>query len=110
MTPSRGSPRPRRRRRWGPARWRAARCGRAARSLAALPDLAGTLRRRWDGRPVSYEGPLGRFPQLRLPVVLNAAPPPLLLAAIGPKTLALAGRCYDGVVLHPLLTPAAARR
>ena len=31
-------------------------------------------------------------------------PPPMLLAAIGPKTLALAGQHFDGVVLHPFLT------
>ena len=92
------------------ASWRWAAYGQPAPTLAALADIAGILRRLWDGQTVSYEGPLGRFPQLRLPVVLDAAPPPLLLAAIGPKTLALAGRCYDGVVLHPLLTPAAVRR
>jgi probable F420-dependent oxidoreductase len=92
------------------ASWRWAAYGQPAPTLAALADIAGILRRLWDGQTVEYEGPLGRFPQLRLPVVLDAAPPPLLLAAIGPKTLALAGRCYDGVVLHPLLTPAAVRR
>jgi alkanesulfonate monooxygenase SsuD/methylene tetrahydromethanopterin reductase-like flavin-dependent oxidoreductase (luciferase family) len=30
----------------------------------------------------------------------------MIMAAIGPKTLALAGRHFDGVVLHPLLTTA----
>jgi 5,10-methylenetetrahydromethanopterin reductase len=92
------------------ASWRWAAYGQPAPTLAALADIAGLLRRLWDGQTVEYEGPLGRFPQLRLPVVLDAAPPELLLAAIGPKTLALAGRCYDGVILHPLLTPAAVRR
>jgi probable F420-dependent oxidoreductase len=92
------------------ASWRWAAYGQPAPTLAALEDIAGLLRRLWDGQTVEYDGPLGRFPQLRLPVVLDAAPPPLLLAAIGPKTLALAGRCYDGVILHPLLTPGAVRR
>lgn len=92
------------------ASWRWAAYGQPAPTLAALADIAGILRRLWDGQTVEYDGPLGRFPQLRLPVVLDAPPPPLLLAAIGPKTLALAGRCYDGVVLHPLLTPEAVRR
>jgi 5,10-methylenetetrahydromethanopterin reductase len=92
------------------ASWRWAAYGQPAPTLAALADIAGILRRLWDGQTVEYEGPLGWFPQLRLPVVLDAPPPPLLLAAIGPKTLALAGRCYDGVILHPLLTPAAVRR
>ncbi len=38
---------------------------------------------------------------------MNESPrnaPPLLLGAVGPKTLALAGRHYDGVLLHPFLT------
>jgi alkanesulfonate monooxygenase SsuD/methylene tetrahydromethanopterin reductase-like flavin-dependent oxidoreductase (luciferase family) len=34
----------------------------------------------------------------------------LLLAAVGPKTLALAGRAFDGVILHPFLTPDAVAR
>src|ERR1700728_1450529 len=92
------------------ASWRLAAYGQPSPTLAALEDMSGLLCRLWVGQTVEYDGPLGRFPQLRLPVVLAAAPPPLLLAAIGPKTLALAGRCYDGVVLHPLLTPAAVRR
>jgi 5,10-methylenetetrahydromethanopterin reductase len=92
------------------ASWRWAAYGQPAPTLAALADIAGVLRRLWDGHTVEYDGPLGRFPQLRLPVVLDAEPPQLLLAAIGPKTIALAGRCYDGVILHPLLTPEAVRR
>ncbi|MEZ5501247.1 MAG: LLM class flavin-dependent oxidoreductase [Halioglobus sp.] len=31
-------------------------------------------------------------------------PPPMLLGAMGPRALALAGRYYDGVLLHPFLT------
>src|ERR1700722_15332125 len=92
------------------ASWRWAAYGQPAPTLAALADIAGILRRLWDRQTVSYEGPLGRFPQLRLPVVLDAAPPPLLLAAIGQKTLALAGRCYDCVILHPLSSPGEVRR
>jgi probable F420-dependent oxidoreductase len=91
------------------AAWRWIAYGVPSPTLAALADIASILRRLWAGQTVDYDGPLGRFPQLRLPVVLPA-PPPLLLAAIGPKTIALAGRCYDGVILHPLLTPEAVRR
>src|SRR3546814_8738804 len=29
------------------------------------------------------------------------SPPPVILGAVGPKTLALAGAHFDGVVLHP---------
>jgi probable F420-dependent oxidoreductase len=87
------------------ASWRWAAYGQPSPTLAALADIADVLRQLWEGQTVTYHGPLGELPLLRLPVVLDAAPPPLLLAAIGPKTLALAGRSYDGVILHPLLTP-----
>jgi 5,10-methylenetetrahydromethanopterin reductase len=92
------------------AQWRWTAYGAPSPTLAALADAAGILRRLWRGETVGYDGPLGRFPELRLPVVLPVEPPPLLLAAIGPKTIAAAGRHYDGVILHPLLTPDAVRR
>ncbi|MCU1615631.1 MAG: family class F420-dependent oxidoreductase [Frankiales bacterium] len=89
-------------------RWRA--YGVPSPGLRALADLTDVLRRLWDGRTVAYDGPLGSFPSLRLPVVLDGAPPPLLLAAVGPRTIALAGSHYDGVILHPVLTPEAVGR
>jgi 5,10-methylenetetrahydromethanopterin reductase len=92
------------------AQWRWTAYGAPSPTLLALADAADVLRRLWRGETVAYEGPLGRFPQLRLPVVLPVEPPPLLLAAVGPKTIAVAGRHYDGVILHPLLTPDAVRR
>src|SRR5690606_125340 len=92
------------------ADWRWKAYGTASPTLGMLGDIADILRRLWNGETVSYEGPLGDFPSLRLPVRLDLAPPPMLLAAVGPKTIALAGRCYDGVILHPFLTPEAVRR
>lgn len=89
-------------------RWRA--YGVAAPTLASLRDSAGLLRRLWAGETVAYSGPLGTFPELRLAQRADVAPPPLLLAAVGPKTVALAGEAYDGVILHPFLTPAAVGR
>jgi probable F420-dependent oxidoreductase len=59
---------------------------------------------------VSYDGPLGRFPELRAVTTSDAPPPALALAAIGPRTLALAGELYDVVILHPLLTTEAIAR
>jgi probable F420-dependent oxidoreductase len=44
---------------------------------------------------------------LRLAQRADLAPPELLLAAVGPKTLQLAGASFDGVLLHPFLTPEA---
>ncbi len=89
-------------------RWRA--YGVPAPTLASLADTAVVLRDLWAGRTVHYEGPAGSFPDLRLAQRAAVAAPPLLLAAVGPKTLAVAGRAYDGVILHPFLTPDAVAR
>jgi 5,10-methylenetetrahydromethanopterin reductase len=70
-------------------------------------DIVGRLCR---GEKVTYDGPAGRFRSLRLGDLPAVAPPPILLAAIGPKTLALAGRHFDGVILHPFLTVDAVER
>src|SRR5271155_4560141 len=71
---------------------------------AAMADYAKILRSLWAGETVDYEGPAGRYPNMRMPELPEVAPP-MILAAIGPKTLALAGQHFDGAVLHPFLTP-----
>jgi probable F420-dependent oxidoreductase len=71
---------------------------------AAMADYARILRSLWVGETVNYDGPAGRYPNMRMPEIPEV-PPPLILAAIGPKTLALAGQHFDGAVLHPFLTP-----
>ncbi|HEX3705860.1 MAG TPA: TIGR03857 family LLM class F420-dependent oxidoreductase [Mycobacteriales bacterium] len=75
-----------------------------------LIDSADMLRRLCRGEKVSYDGPAGTFPSLRLADLPDAPVPPLVLAAIGPKTLELAGAHFDGVLLHPFLTPDAVGR
>lgn len=75
-----------------------------------MADTADIVRRLCRGERVTYDGPAGRFPHLRLGDLPDAEPPPIILAAIGPKTLALAGRSFDGVLLHPFLTVDAVRR
>jgi 5,10-methylenetetrahydromethanopterin reductase len=92
------------------ARWRWQAYGSPPPTLASLGDTAQILRRLWAGETVHYVGPAGSFPELRLAQRVDVAPPPVLLAAVGPKTLALAGRCFDGVILHPFLTPEAVGR
>jgi probable F420-dependent oxidoreductase len=91
-----------------PPLWRA--FGLPQMTNAVLTDSARMLRELCRGEKVSYDGPAGRFPALRLGDLPNAQPPPILLAAIGPKSLALAGRHFDGVILHPFLTPEAVAR
>jgi probable F420-dependent oxidoreductase len=77
---------------------------------ASIVDHADIFRRLCSGEKVRYEGPAGTYPSLRLIDVPNQPVPPLVFAAIGPKGLELAGRHFDGVLLHPFLTPAAVRR
>jgi 5,10-methylenetetrahydromethanopterin reductase len=86
------------------AAWRWRDYGEPMPTLGSLGDVAQILHRLWAGETVSYEGPAGRFPRLRLPQRPETEPPPVLLAAVGPKTLALAGERFDGVILHPFLT------
>jgi 5,10-methylenetetrahydromethanopterin reductase len=89
-------------------RWRA--YGVEPPTLRTMIDTADILRRLWAGQTVSYDGPAGRFPSLRLAQRPDVPPPPLLLAAVGPKTIAAAGQHFDGVILHPFLTVDAVRR
>lgn len=91
------------------AAWRWEGYGVPAPTLASMRDTAMLLRRLWTGEVISYEGPAGKFPSIRLPQITGITPPPLFLAAIGPKTLALAGEAYDGAILHPFLTVEAVR-
>jgi 5,10-methylenetetrahydromethanopterin reductase len=90
--------------------WRWNAYGVTPPTLASMADTAGILRRLWAGETVSYHGPAGHFPSLRLPQRPSVAPPPLLLAAVGPRTVELAGSDFDGVILHPFLTPEAVGR
>jgi probable F420-dependent oxidoreductase len=77
---------------------------------ASIVDHADIFRRLCRGEKVRYDGPAGTYPSLRLNDVPDQPVPPLVFAAIGPKGLELAGRHFDGVLLHPFLTPEAVRR
>jgi probable F420-dependent oxidoreductase len=84
--------------------------GLPAMTNSVITDSADIFRRLCRGVKVSYDGPAGHFPALRLGDLPDVPVPPLLFAAIGPKSLALAGQHFDGVVLHPFLTPDAVNR
>jgi 5,10-methylenetetrahydromethanopterin reductase len=77
---------------------------------ASIVDHADIFRRLCRGEKVRYDGPAGTFPSLRLNDVPDQPVPPLVFAAIGPKGLELAGHHFEGVLLHPFLTPAAVQR
>jgi probable F420-dependent oxidoreductase len=73
-------------------------------------DMASILRRLWAGQTVTYHGPAGHYPAMRLEGLPQVAPPPLLMAALGPRSLRLAGQHFDGVILPAFLTPHAVAR
>jgi probable F420-dependent oxidoreductase len=77
---------------------------------AVLVDSADIVRRLCRGEKVRYDGPAGHYPILRLGDLPDVPPPPMVLAAIGPKSLELAGTHFDGVLLHPFLTAASVGR
>ncbi|GAB2861914.1 TIGR03857 family LLM class F420-dependent oxidoreductase [Actinocorallia aurea] len=67
---------------------------------AQLEDVIGILRTLWKGQPVlGHDGPAGKFPYLMQDSSFNEDIP-ILLTAMGEKTLEFAGRVADGVVLH----------
>jgi probable F420-dependent oxidoreductase len=90
-------------------RWRDT--GLPVQTNVMLRDHAALTRRLWAGETVSYHGPGGDYPALALHRPLpDVPPPPLLLGTYGPRTLRLAGRYFDGVVLPGYLTVEAVRR
>jgi probable F420-dependent oxidoreductase len=71
---------------------------------AQMEDFAGLMRRLWRGETiVGHNGPAGSWPMLRLDPAFDEAIP-LIMTAFGPNSLALAGRAFDGVVLHTFFT------
>jgi 5,10-methylenetetrahydromethanopterin reductase len=73
-------------------------------TTAQLEDMAGLLRRLFRGELVlGHDGPAGAWPVLHLDSDFSEDIP-LGITAFGPRTLALAGRGYDMVVLHTFFT------
>ncbi|MCK9284590.1 MAG: TIGR03857 family LLM class F420-dependent oxidoreductase [Rhodocyclaceae bacterium] len=74
-----------------------------------MADYVGILRKLWAGETINYKGPAGDYPAMQLAHSCDN-PPPIIMGATGPKTLAMAGAHFDGVVLHPFLTIAGVKR
>jgi len=72
-------------------------------TCAQLEDAIGIYRRLWHGEAFGHDGPAGSFPHLSQDKAFDEDVP-VLMMAIGPKSLELAGRVADGVVLHTFLT------
>jgi probable F420-dependent oxidoreductase len=78
--------------------------GLKVQTTAQLEDFAKVMRRLWKGEMIrGHDGPIGRYPLLRLGSTVRVKVP-LLLAAFGPNSLALGGRCFDEVLLHTYFT------
>ena len=78
-----------------------------------LREYVTALRAIWDcwngGPPLRFEGEHYRFtlmPPNFMPEPVDHPPPRIVLAAVGPGMLRLAGEVADGVMLHPFCTRA----
>lgn len=71
---------------------------------AQMEDFAQLMRRLWRGETIiNHKGPAGSWPLLRLDPEFNEEIP-IIMTAFGPNSLALAGRAFDGVILHTFFT------
>jgi probable F420-dependent oxidoreductase len=69
-------------------------------SSAGMEDFIGVMRRLWKGEMVlGHDGPAGKYPYLNQDATFDEDIP-VILVALGAKTLEFAGRVADGVVLH----------
>jgi probable F420-dependent oxidoreductase len=79
-------------------------------TMAQLEDVIGVLRRLWRGEAViDHHGPAGDFPYLAQDASFDEDIP-VMLTAIGERTLEFAGSVADGVVLHTFFTDETLRR
>lgn len=73
-------------------------------TTAQMEDFAGVMRRLFRGETiVGHDGPIGKYPALRLDSDFDEDIP-LGLVAFAPNSLALGGRAFDQVVLHTFFT------
>lgn len=74
--------------------------GLPAITSAQMEDFAGVARRLWRGEVVfGHDGPIGKYPVLALDTAFDENIP-IIISAFGPNSLELAGRVFDGVILH----------
>lgn len=71
---------------------------------AQLRDAVAVQRRLWAGERFDHDGPSGTYPYLFLMDDDIAEDIPVLMVALGPKALTLAGGIADAVVLHTFMT------
>jgi 5,10-methylenetetrahydromethanopterin reductase len=73
-------------------------------TMAQMEDVVGLLRRLWHGDVImGHEGPAGRYPFLHQSGTFDEDIP-VVMTAMGERTLEFAGRVMDGAVLHTYFT------
>ena len=78
--------------------------------MAQLEDFVDIMRRLWHGEMIfGHDGPAGRFGFLGLDPDFDEDIP-VMLCALGDRTLEFAGRIFDGVILHTFFTDEALAR
>ena len=79
-------------------------------TLATMEDAIGLYRRLWRGESIfGHDGPAGTYPFLRLDPGFDEDIP-VLVSALGPRTMRWAGAVADGVILHTFFTDEALAR
>ena len=73
-------------------------------TMAQLEDFVGLMRRLWQGEMIfGHDGPAGSYPFLHQDAAF-AEDIPVMLCALGERTLEFAGGVMDGVILHTFFT------
>lgn len=79
-------------------------------TTSQMEDFALVMRRLFRGEVIlGHDGPIGKYPVLALDPTFDENIP-LGITAFGPRTLDLAGRVFDCVVLHTFFTDETTRR
>jgi probable F420-dependent oxidoreductase len=77
-------------------------------SYPYMHDYLDIIRRLWNGEQVTYEGPVGKFEGMSFAETYHGPDPELWFAGFAlPKGARLVAEHCDGVLLPPMLTPAA---
>ena len=75
-------------------------------TLAALTEYIGVIRQVWSGQPLQASGVRWTVRDIASAAPQMTGPPPIMVAALGPRSQALAARVADGVVLTMVSTEA----
>lgn len=84
--------------------------GMGRSTMASMEDAIGIYRRLWRGETIfGHDGPAGTYPVLRLDPNFDEDIP-VLVAALGARTMQWAGGVADGIILHTFFSDEALAR